>query len=352
MRKLLIVTAIICTVCLFQFCAKDNTAINTDKLTPTLPTSSYNYIVSYPNHVASALASTDNTPFNNRLTNDGATLGRVLFYDKHLSQNNTISCASCHKPELSFDDSEILSIGFNGGKTSRNSMSLLNLRFYQNGKMFWDERANSLEAQVLQPIQNHVEMGLTLNELEAKVKSMDYYPDLFLKAYGSTNIDSVKISKAISQYIRSLVTYQSKYDLIKDGRSNFTASEARGEQLFLNAGGPGVQTCASCHTPPMFITSNPGQGFGLADNNDSGINGTNRFKSSSLRNIVNRTNLFHNGSILNVQTMLMAGAPGTNLRPIPQHSIAPQDIQDMMSFLNTLTDETINTDPKFSNPFK
>ena len=349
MRKLKIIVAIILTVCLFQFCAKDNSALNTVSTVLNLPSTPLNYLVTYPTHVANALAAADNTPANNQLTNEGATLGRVLFYDKHLSQNNTISCASCHKPELSFDDNAALSTGFNGGKTSRNSMSLINLRFYQNGRMFWDERAGSLEAQALQPIQNHVEMGLTLNELESKVKGLDYYPDLFLKAFGSSTIDSTKISKAIAQYVRSIVTYQSKYDLVKEGKISFSTSEARGEQIFLNAGGA---TCASCHTPPMFITSNPRQGFGLADNNDIGIRGSNNFKSGSLRNVINRTNLFHNGSILSVQAMLNAGAPGTGSRPIPQHSVAPQDVQDMLNFLNTLTDETIYTDPKFSNPFK
>ncbi len=164
MKKLKILSAIICIVCLFQFCTKDNSASNIASTILNLPTTPYIYNITYPSHVATALATTDNTPANNRLTDEGATLGRVLFYDKHLSQNNTISCASCHKPELSFDDSEVLSSGFSGGKTSRNSMSLLNLRFYQNGRMFWDERAPSLEAQVLQPIQNHIEMGLTLNE--------------------------------------------------------------------------------------------------------------------------------------------------------------------------------------------
>jgi cytochrome c peroxidase len=181
---------------------------------------------------------------------------------------------------------------------------------------------------------------------------LSYYPNLFLKAFGSTVIDTINISKALSQYVRSLVTYQSKYDLVKEGKSSFSVSEARGEQIFLNAAGFGGQTCGSCHTPPMFITSNPGAGFGLVDNNDTGINGSNRFKSSSLRNIMNRTSLFHNGSITNVQAMLTAGAPGSNTRPIPQHSIAPQDVQDMISFLNTLTDETIYKDPKFSDPFK
>jgi cytochrome c peroxidase len=77
---------------------------------------------------------TDNTPSNNAITNDGATLGRVLFYDKKLSANGTISCASCHKQEKGFSDEASLSVGFNGGKTRRHSMTLINARFYQRGR--------------------------------------------------------------------------------------------------------------------------------------------------------------------------------------------------------------------------
>lgn len=350
MKKLLFLFAILSSVFLFQFCTKTNnepTLINTTD-GPNLPTIPYVYAISYPTHIQIALSTTDNTPRNNQITDAGATLGRVLFYDKHLSKNNTVSCASCHKQEDSFDDNKALSTGFNGANTARNSMALLNVRFYQSGKMFWDERATSVEEQALQPIQNPIEMGLTLDELESKVQGLSYYHDLFLKAFGSSEIDSVKISKAIAQFVRSMVTYQAKYDLVKEGKESFSTAEARGEQLFLNAGGPGVGTCASCHTPPMFLTSNPAKGFALADDQDLGINGTNRFKSGSLRNIMIRTHLFHNGSITTVQAMLS----GNNGRPIPQHSIASQDTADMLAFLNTLTDETILTESKFSDPFK
>lgn len=350
MKKLLFLSAILSTVFLFQFCTKSNNETTLSNTTdgPNLPTIPFTYAIAYPTHIQIALSATDNTPRNNQITDAGATLGRVLFYDKHLSKNNTVSCASCHKQEDSFDDNKALSTGFEGANTARNSMALINVRFYQSGKMFWDERAASVEEQALQPIQNPVEMGLTLAELEAKLKALDYYPDLFLKAFGSSEIDSVKIAKAIAQFVRSIVTYQAKYDLVKEGKATFTAAEARGEQLFLNAGGPAAGTCASCHTPPLFLISNPARGFGLADANDSGINGTNRFKSGSLRNIMLRTHLFHNGSVTNVQAMLN----GIGGRPIPQHGIAPQDASDMLAFLNTLTDETILTEPKFSDPFK
>jgi cytochrome c peroxidase len=351
MKKAAIITLISFVVLLFQFCADKDSAIPTiDGTSLSLPSSTFNYLVSYPNHIQNALTANDNTPANNRITNDGATLGRVLFYDTQLSANNTINCGSCHQQNKNFDDIIPLSKGFEGGLTDRKSMPLINVRFYRNGRMFWDERSRTLEAQVLQPIQNHVEMGLTLAQLENKVKALDYYSALFLKAFGNTTIDSVKISKALSQFIRSIVTYQSKYDRVKQGSETFSNAEAIGEQLFLNAGAP--NTCASCHTPPMFITSDPARSFGLQDINDAGINNQNRFKSPSLRNISTRTNLFHNGSIANLQAMLNSGAPGSGTGPIPLHAVAPQDVQNMLAFLNTLTDQTILTEEKFSNPFK
>jgi cytochrome c peroxidase len=348
MKKALTIFTVLITVFLFQFCTKseDTSALLIDDSGLTLPSTTLSYSVTYPAHIAADLILYDNTPTDNQITDNGATLGRVLFYDKQLSKNNSISCASCHKQANSFEDNIALSEGFEGGITTRKSMALLNVRFYKSGKMFWDERSSTLEKQTLQPIQNHIEMGLTLSELETKVKAKPYYASLFTKAFGSSSIDSVKIAKALSQFVRSIVTYQSKYDKVKQGLASFTTAEANGEELFLNAGNI---TCAACHTPPMFLTSSPAAGFGLADPNDTGINGSRRFKSTSLRNISIRTNLFHNGSVANVQTMLQSGATGNG---IPQHSLNPQNTINMLAFLNTLTDNTILTEEKFSNPFK
>jgi cytochrome c peroxidase len=346
MKKVSVIIVLVLGISLFQYCTKsDNNSIANSTVTkqPNLPATPYDYNVVFPSHVQTALSLNDNTPANNAITNDGATLGRVLFYDKQLSKNNTISCGSCHKQTEAFDDDINLSKGFEGGFTSRNSMAVLNLRFYKSGKMFWDERAATLENQVLQPIQNHVEMGLTTAELETKVAALSYYPPLFQKAFGSTLIDSNRIAKALAQYCRSIVSYQSKYDSVKQGLTTFTANEAQGEQIFLTAG---VRTCASCHTPPMFITSNPETAFALADPNDVGINGQNRFKSGTLRNIGLRKALFHNGSVANLQSML------TSNPAIPVHTVAPPDVTRMIAFLNTLTDYTVLTEAKFSDPFK
>jgi cytochrome c peroxidase len=345
-KKLSILLAFVAVAVTFQQCSKSDVAsTTTTTLRPTLPATVFIYAgITYPAHIAAALTATDNTPADNAITNDGATLGRVLFYDKQLSKNNTISCGSCHKQSQSFDDNNVLSTGFDAGLTTRHSMPLLNVRFYRSGKMFWDERAATLEKQVLQPIQNHVEMGLTLAELESKVKALDYYPALFQKAFGSTQIDSVKIAKALAQFVRSIVTYQSKYDRVKQGLEAFTADEAQGEQLFLNA----PPTCAGCHKPPMFLTSEPAAPFALQDATDKGINNENRFKAGSLRNCAIRTSLFHNGSVTNIQAMLS----GNGRPPIPAHTVAPPDVAKLLAFLNTLTDQTVLTEARFSDPFK
>ncbi|MEQ1553154.1 MAG: cytochrome-c peroxidase [Ferruginibacter sp.] len=362
MKKTTTVLVILFIVIIFQFCSKKDAVIvttppSTTALTPTLPATIFNYNTNFPAHILAALIADDNTPANNPITNDGATLGRVLFYDKKLSKNNTVSCGSCHKQEFSFDDNIALSKGFEGGFTDRNSMAILNIRFYKSGKMFWDERATTVEKQALQPIQNHVEMGLTLAELETKVKELSYYTALFQNAFGSTIIDSVKIARALSQFERSIVTYQSKYDRVKQGQENFTTAEAQGELLFNTApppppgGGANPPSCNGCHTAPMFINS-AAPPFGFPDLVDLGISNLSKFKSGSLRNIANRTSLFHNGSVTNLQSMFAAGAPGSGTQPIPAHAANPQNAANLIAFMNTLTDNTILTDPKFSDPFK
>jgi cytochrome c peroxidase len=362
MRKISTILVILFVVVSFQFCSKKDAEIIVEPATtgtsllPTLPTTPFIYNISYPAHVQAALQLDDNTPANNPITNDGATLGRVLFYDKQLSKNNTVSCGSCHKQNLSFDDNLALSKGFAGGFTDRNSMAILNIRFYRSGKMFWDERAATAEKQALQPIQNHIEMGLTLAELETKVKALSYYPALFQNAFGSTAIDSVKIARALAQFERSIVTYQSKYDRVKQGLESFTTAEAQGEVLFNTApppppGGGAPPSCNGCHTAPMFINS-AAPAFGFPDLVDLGISNLSRFKSGSLRNIAGRTALFHNGSVANLQAMFSAGAPGSGTQPIPAHAANPQNAASLIAFMNTLTDNTILTEAKFADPFK
>jgi cytochrome c peroxidase len=341
LQKKKILAGMIVLVAIFQACSKNRDTAATPTSELNLPATAANYITAFPAYAAPALQNTDNTPASNAITNDGATLGRVLFYDRSLSLNNTVSCASCHKQNLGFGDDAVKSVGFKGGSTRRHSMHLLNVRFYASGKMFWDERAATLEAQVLMPIQDTTEMGMTLTELVTKLSSKTYYPALFKKAFGSEEISADRISKALAQFVRSIVTYQSKYDRVKSGQENFTPLEQQGEQLFLTAG---PAACGGCHRPPMFLTSNPAAPFALADNADLGINNERRFKAGSLRNMATTGLLFHNGSVASVEGMLASN--------IPAHGVAPQDRTAILAFLQTLTDNTVNTDVRFSNPFR
>lgn len=347
-----------------------------------LPSSPFNYSnITMPAYLNSPnILGQINTPVNNPITDNGATLGRVLFYDKSLSLNNTISCASCHKQANAFSDPDAKSTGFNGGLTGRNSMSLIDAKYYPNGRFFWDQRAATLEDQVLMPVQDLVEMGMTLTALEARLKGLAYYPPLFQKAFGDTNINSGRISAALSQFVRSIVSYQSKYDA---GRNtfpavpapppnapfpNFTAQENRGKEVFLV---PTLGGCAACHGSETFTApqeKNNGldmtttdRGFGAVVNN-TGLDAT--FKVTTLRNVELTAPYMHDGRFSTLEQVVEHYSSGVrnhpNLSPqlrlpngLPrQANLTQQDKAALVAFLKTLTDNSIATEVKYSNPFK
>lgn len=322
--------------------------------------------------------SDDNTPASNPTTDEGATLGRVLFYDKHLSQNGTVACASCHKAEFGFSDDAVLSKGFDGGDTGRHSMGLTNARFYGQGAFFWDQRANTLEDQVLMPFQDPVEMGLTLESLVAKVQAGDYYPALFEAAFGDPTINSERIAKALAQFVRSMVSGSSKYDV---GRSqvasrdydfpNFTAEENAGKTLFVNPPPRGGLGCFICHQGEAFIaheaTSN---GLDASYDDDAGYGGVTgvardngTFKVPSLRNVGVRPPYMHDGRFANLDEVLehySSGVqPSLNLGPpffndngvVAQLNLTEAEKSALKAFLHTLTDEAMLTHVKYSDPF-
>jgi len=159
----------------------------------------------------------DNTE-GNSITNGGATLGRALFYDTKLSVTKTVSCASCHQQETAFGDVAQLSQGVNG-LTGRHSMRLINARFADEDNFFWDERANSLEDQTTMPIQDHVEMGFSgqngdpdINDLIDILSVEEYYKVLFTNAFGSETITEQRMQNALAQFIRSIQSFDSRYD--------------------------------------------------------------------------------------------------------------------------------------------
>ena len=208
----------------------------------------------------------DNTPGNNEITDAGATLGRVLFYDKRLSVNNTISCGSCHQQQFAFSDTAQVSVGLSGGVTGRHSMRLVNARFSEEDNFFWNERAISLEDQSTQPIQDHIEMGFSgangdpdLDSLISKLSDFEEYQRLFTFVFGDSEITEDRMQRALSQFVRSIQSFDSRFDEglaqvnnIAQPFPNFTQEENRGKQLFLAPPAQGGAGCQGCHRGPEF----------------------------------------------------------------------------------------------------
>ncbi len=319
-------------------------------------------------------AAADNTPLSNPITNTGATLGRVLFYDKRLSVNDTVSCSSCHQQAHGFSDPSRFSRGFQGATGTRHAPGLTNAKFYQRGRFFWDERAPTLESQVLQPIQNPVEMGMDLTQLEKKLTAVPFYPPLFKAAFGTSEVNSTRISRALAQFVRSLVSYHAKYDLAfstgTPGAPNFqavfTPQEMQGLQLF---GGPPQNGrslhCDGCHTTTAQIGVNPENNGLDAVLTDVGAGGG-RFKTPSLRNVAVRGPYMHDGRLPDLEAVIehynsgVQNSPdlsprlrvGGNPTAPPQRlNLSPAEKDALKAFLATLTDQAFLADPRFSNPF-
>ena len=357
-------------------------AVRDDEPAPNLPKALYNYAKpDLPPHFSGQgyfdANRMDNTPRDNPITDAGATLGRVLFYDKRLSRNRTVSCGSCHHQSQGFSDPERFSTGFNGEKTKRSSMPIVNVRYHEPRAMFWDERAPHLEAQVLMPIQDPVEMGMTLEEVVERVQSASFYPSLFEDAFGSPEVTTERISKALAQFVRSIVSYRSKFDkALTEGIDNvFTEQEKLGHSLFfgqstngslagiVSTGRLGRATCVNCHR------GNVQAGDGLRNNGldpdsskDPGTTG--RFKSPSLRNAASRSHFMHDGRFKTLREVVehynsgivpnpaldgLLRGPGRNRGA--QLGMTEEEIAALVAFLEALTDYELLKDPKFSDPF-
>ena len=339
-----------------------------------LPADSFNYAApALPaTFLVNPILAQDNTPATDATTDAGATLGRVLFYDKRLSTNQTISCASCHLPAHGFSDPRQFSTGFDGSVGTRNSMGLSNARWYQRKHFFWDERAATLEDQTLMPIQNPVEMGMTLDALTNRLAAEPFYTNLFAQAFGTTAVTTNRISRALAQFVRSIVSTQSRYDAgVTNNFATFTAQENQGLQIFFGppGGPPGV--CAACHgtdnfTPGAALNNN-GLEFPFVDPGVGGVTGVaadnGKFKVPSLRNIGLTAPFMHDGRFTNLEQVVDFYSTGVvdnpNLSPplrtpgggVLRLNFTVAQKAALVAFLNTLTDTNLATDPKLSDPF-
>jgi cytochrome c peroxidase len=320
----------------------------------------------------------DNTPGGpnpNPITDAGATLGRVLFYDKRLSANSTISCASCHQQAFAFGDPATASTGV-AGTTDRHSMRLVNSRFSQERRFFWDERADTLEIQTTQPIRDHVEMGFSgangdpaFADLVTRLSAIAEYRVLFTATFGTATIDENRVRRALAQFVRSIQSFDSKYDV---GRAqaanngvpflNFTAQENNGKALFGTPPNQGGAGCAACHRAPEFDIDPNSLNNGIINVIAGGTDLTNT-RSPSLRDVF-RQDLarpngpsMHDGSratLADVINHYIAPAANANLDPRlarPPLNLNAQQRNDLVAFLRTLSGSAVYTDPKWSSPF-
>ncbi|MDC1504807.1 cytochrome-c peroxidase [Winogradskyella sp.] len=370
--------------------ASSNPALEADILDlSTLLSIDFNTLDNYSDQSIPPYIIRDNTPSDNFITDKAATLGRILFYDTNLSTDNTVSCASCHKQNFAFGDNLSVSVGVDG-TTGRHSMRLINSRFSDESKFFWDERASSLEVQTTMPIKDHIEMGfsgdngdLAFTDLIARLENTDYYPQLFNLVYGDVVVNETKIQNALAQFVRSIQSFDSKYDegrllLNNDNQPfpNFTQQENLGKQLFLQPpvfdnqgsrinGGIG---CAGCHQAPEFSIDpnslNNGV-IGTASQTGTDLTVT---RSPSLRDVVkadgtSNGQFMHIGISNNLATVMnhydeinLAG--NTNLDPRLQPNGVGQQLNltdnernAVIAFIRTLAGNDVYTNTKWSNPF-
>lgn len=326
------------SVALFVRCSKDD---SNDDIYLSLPETPYDY-VTLPTLGPPHPANDTNNP-DNPITNDGATLGRVLFYDKLLSRNNQISCASCHKQEFSFADNVAKSQGVNG-KTIRNSMHLVNIRHFTGG-FFWDSRVIGLETQTLIPIQDHIEMDLTLPEMITKLQETTYYQSLFEKAFGDNEITSDRVSKALSQFIRSLNSYNSKLD----SGEPLTTKEQLGFNKFFDFQGssdPMTTSCVECHSGLQLVAftdyETPALNFTLNSNGRGFEDEPIVMKVANMRNIELTAPYGHDGRYATLDILFQHHG----------NDVSAEDRANLIAFLKTLTDRDFITDVRYSNPFK
>jgi cytochrome c peroxidase len=313
-------------------------------------------------------------PQNNPTTKEGVLLGRMLFYEKKLSGNNTMSCGSCHRQKFAFSDSSAFSKGIDGVNGQRSTMALSNLAW--QGKFFWDGRANNLEEQVPSPIQNPIEMHENISNAIHKLQATSTYPPLFKAAFGSQTISTENISKAIAQFERTLISSNSRYDQFRSGNpAALNNQEKSGYLLFFTHPVPASNlrggNCGDCHSGDLqqnktfqnngidSVYSDLGLAAISGNSNDSA-----KFKVPSLRNIALTAPYMHDGRFNTLQEVLdhynahvngkakffsplmMASNTGGGT----QLDLTPQEIADIIAFLNTLTDTAFTTDPAFSDP--
>ena len=314
-------------------------------------------------------------PDDNPLTIEGVELGRFLFYEKRLSGDNTMNCATCHMPENGFSDPNQFSVGIDGVAGTRQSMALVNLGW--ENFFFWDGRKTKLEDQILEPVPNPIEMHQSWKDAVSKLNADVNYRNRFFRAFNEEGIDSVKVAKAIAQFLRTLISAESKYDVMYKFENNMTLNSSEqsilqtieneewaGYDLFKSLNGA---DCFHCHNGPLMQVkkfsnngldaafSDLGRGVITGNGNDNG-----KFKVPTLRNIALTAPYMHDGRFATLDEVIEHYSSGishsTTIDPLIEFAsqggvqLDSQEKYLLKKFLNTLTDYNFINNPKFKDP--
>jgi len=300
---------------------------------------------------------------DNPTTVEGVYLGRKLFYDTRLSDDSTKSCASCHLQSAGFTDPEQFSEGITGERGTRNAMQVINAGWFTS--FFWDGRAATLEDQALGPVVNPVELNTTWPKVEEKISNDRLYPALFKMAFGSYEIDSIQIVKAISQFERTLLSFNSRYDDYFYGDfSGFTESEENGFDIYFSEKGD----CIHCHAGPILTDNefrNNGLDSELTDLGLADVTGLStdegKFKVPTLRNIEYTGPYMHDGRFETLEEVVEhynsgVHADSPNLDDEMHNAseglnLTNEEKTDLINFLKTFSEPEFLTNTNFSDPF-
>ena len=319
-------------------------------------------------------------PAWNPTTEAGLALGERLFFDPILSADSTVSCSTCHLPELAFTDGKAVSVGIRGRRGQRSSPTLTNIG-YNHLQMFWDGRSSSLEEQAIHPIADPKEMGSNWPVLVHQLRHHPYYRQALVRAFeldGVGEINPDHIARALAQYQRSLISSNSRYDQMVRNEIAFSPLERRGWAIFFDraedpegtyAGLP-TGECAHCHSAPhfsnqQFFNNGIDAAPTLTEFADLGLGGISKnvyenglFKVPSLRNIALTAPYMHDGRFNSLEEVIdhynsgghYASNKSPNIRPL---GLSATDKEALIAFLHSLSDsEFLDEQVQRSLPFR
>jgi len=308
-------------------------------------------------------------PDDNPLTVEGVELGKYLFYEKALSSNFQFSCSDCHNQQMNFSSPSNCSGNVFGLPVTRNTMPLVNLVW--DNAFAWDERKEGLENKITDAYTNPFTMAGEIEEIVNRLQNNNFYVDLFYNAFGDGGVNEINISKALAQFLRTIITGNSKFDKFLRGEMMLTVQELNGYEIFnrearTEPSQPAGGDCFHCHGAPLFtdlashnngldsVFSDLGLAYATNDTMDYG-----KFKTPTLRNVEFTSPYMHDGRFLTLEEVIehynSGGIDSYTIDPLMKRVgigllLTESEKQDLIAFIRTLKDEDFLINPDYSNP--